>query len=37
VDELVDMIMVTRLYEANMKLVGAQTEAAKNILSVAAG
>ena len=37
VDELVDMIMVTRLYEANMKLLSAKTEAGKSIMSVAMG
>ena len=37
IDELVDMIMVTRLYEANMKLVSAQSEATDSIMSVANG
>lgn len=37
VDELVDMIMVTRLYEANMKLLSAQQEASGSIMSVAVG
>jgi flagellar basal-body rod protein FlgF len=37
VDELVDMIMVTRLYEANMKLINANTDASKTIMSVAMG
>ena len=37
VDELVDMIMVTRLYEANMKLLSAQSEASKSIMGVAMG
>ena len=37
VDELVDMIMVTRLYEADMKLLSARTEASKSIMSVAMG
>ncbi|MHC4572537.1 MAG: flagellar hook-basal body protein [Planctomycetota bacterium] len=37
VDELVDMIMVSRLYEANMKLISAQKQASGSIMSVAAG
>jgi flagellar basal-body rod protein FlgG len=37
IDELVDMIMVSRLYEANMKLVAAQKEASNSTLSVAMG
>ena len=37
IDELVDLIMVSRLYEANMKLLSAQTDASKNIMSVAMG
>ena len=37
IDELVDMIMVSRLYEANMKLVTAQKEASNSALSVAMG
>jgi flagellar basal body rod protein FlgG len=37
IDELVDMIMVTRLYEANMKLISAQGEATDSIMSVANG
>jgi flagellar basal-body rod protein FlgF len=37
IDELVDMIMVTRLYEANMKLVAAQKEASNSVMSVAMG
>jgi len=37
VDELVDMIMVTRLYEANMKSLSAQSEASKSIVGVAMG
>jgi flagellar basal-body rod protein FlgF len=37
VDELVDMIVVTRLYEANMALVSAQQETASSIMSVAMG
>jgi len=37
VDELVDMIMVSRLYEANMKLLSAQKETTGSIMSVAMG
>jgi flagellar basal body rod protein FlgG len=37
IDELVDMIMVSRLYEANMKLVAAQKEASNSAMSVAMG
>jgi flagellar basal body rod protein FlgG len=37
VEELVDMIMVSRLYEANMKLISAQKEASSSILGVAMG
>jgi flagellar basal-body rod protein FlgG len=37
IDELVDMLMVSRLYEANMKFVAAQKEASGSILSVAMG
>ncbi|MHC4622291.1 MAG: flagellar hook-basal body protein [Planctomycetota bacterium] len=37
VDELVDMIMVSRLYEANMKLISARKEASSSILSAAMG
>jgi len=37
IDELVDMLMVSRLYEANMKFVAAQEEASSSILSVAMG
>jgi flagellar basal-body rod protein FlgF len=37
VDELVDMVMVTRLYEANMKYVGAQRENSSTLTSVAMG
>jgi len=36
-DELVDMLMVSRLYEANMKFVAAQEEASGSIMSVAMG
>ncbi len=35
IDELVDMLMVSRLYEANMKFVTAQGEATDSIMSVA--
>lgn len=37
VDELVNMLMVTRLYEANMKFVTAKKEASSNLMSVAMG
>ena len=37
VDELVDMIMVTRLYEANMRYVSAQRENSSALTSVAMG
>jgi flagellar basal-body rod protein FlgF len=37
VDELVDMIMVMRLYEANMKYVSAQKENSSSLTSVAMG
>ena len=37
VDELVDMIMVSRLYEANMKFVSAQKEISSSIIGVAMG
>jgi flagellar basal-body rod protein FlgF len=37
IDELVDMIMVTRLYEANMRYVSAQKENASSLTSVAMG
>jgi len=37
VDELVDMVMVSRLYEANMKLLSAQKEASSSIMGVAMG
>jgi flagellar basal body rod protein FlgG len=37
VDELVDMIMVTRLYEANMRYVSAQKENSSSLTSVAMG
>jgi flagellar basal body rod protein FlgG len=35
IDELVDMILVARLYEANMKIVTAQKEASGSMMSVA--
>ncbi|MGD0078291.1 MAG: flagellar hook basal-body protein, partial [Sedimentisphaerales bacterium] len=37
VDELVDMIMVSRLYEANMRYVSAQKENSSSIMNVAMG
>jgi flagellar basal-body rod protein FlgG len=37
VDELVDMIMVTRLYDANMRFISAQKETSGSILNVAMG
>jgi len=37
IDELVDMIMVSRLYEANLKFVAAKKEAQGSILNVAMG
>lgn len=37
IDELVNMTIVSRLYEANMKFITAQKEASSSILSVAAG
>jgi flagellar basal-body rod protein FlgF len=37
VDELVDMVMVTRLYEANMRYVSAQKENSSALTSVAMG
>jgi len=37
VDELVDMIMVSRLYEANMKYLSAQKENSSSIMNVAMG
>jgi flagellar basal-body rod protein FlgF len=37
VEELVDMIMVTRLYEANMKFMSADKEASNSLMSVAMG
>jgi flagellar basal body rod protein FlgG len=35
IDELVDMIMVSRLYEANVKLLSAQKETSSSLMSVA--
>ncbi len=37
IEELVDMIMVTRLYEANIKLLSAQSQASSSMISVAMG
>ena len=37
VEELVDMIMVTRLYEANMKFMSVGKDASKSLMSVAMG
>jgi flagellar basal body rod protein FlgC len=37
IDELVNMTIVSRLYEANMKFITAQKEASSSILSVATG
>jgi len=37
VDELVDMILVSRLYEANMKLLSSQQEISSSIIGVAMG
>ena len=37
VDELVNMIMVSRLYEANMKFITAKKEAGSSLMSVAMG
>jgi len=37
VEELVDMIMVSRLYEANMKFISAKKDISKSILGVAMG
>ena len=37
IDELVNMIVVSRLYEANMKLLSAQKETSSSIMSVAMG
>jgi len=37
IEELVDMIMVTRVYQANMKLISAKSEASDAIMSAAMG
>ena len=37
VDEMVDMVMVTRLYEANMRCISAQKDNASTLTSVAMG
>ena len=37
IDELVDMILVSRLYEANMKSITAEGEASSSLMSVAMG
>jgi flagellar basal-body rod protein FlgF len=37
IDELVDMILVSRLYEANMKSITAEQEASSSLMSVALG
>lgn len=37
IDELVDMIMVSRLYEANMKSITTEKEASSSLMSVAMG
>ena len=37
IDELVDMIMVSRLYEANMKSITAEQQASSSLMSVALG
>lgn len=37
VDELVDMMMVSRLYEANMKFISAETDVSDSIIGVAMG
>jgi flagellar basal body rod protein FlgG len=37
VEELVDMIMVTRLYEANMKFMSVNKETLDSLLGVAMG
>ena len=37
VEELVDMIMVSRLYEANMKFVSVSKDTSKSLMSVAMG
>jgi flagellar basal-body rod protein FlgG len=37
VDELVDMILVSRLYEANMKSISAERDASSSLMSAAMG
>jgi len=37
IEELVDMMLVTRLYEANMKLLSVQSQASSSMISVAMG
>ena len=37
IDELVDMILVSRLYEANMKTLTAAKETSSSLMSVAMG
>ena len=37
IEELVDMIMVTRLYEANTKFIAAKKDVSGSLLSVAMG
>ena len=37
IDELVDMIMVSRLYESNMKFISAKKDASSGLMSVAMG
>ena len=37
IDELVDMILVSRLYEANMKSISAEQQASSSLMSVALG
>ena len=37
IEELVDMIMVTRMYEANVKFMDSSKDATKSLLSVAMG
>jgi flagellar basal-body rod protein FlgF len=37
VDEMVDMVMITRLYEANMRCISAQKDNASTLTSVAMG
>ena len=37
IDELVDMIMVSRLYEANMDFINASKDTSSSLMSVAMG